>query len=101
MKKTPVNLGRSNPGHDSGHKRGKLRGHLRKIHGFHANSPLGHHNNVRTQPEIVLMKPEKFPHQTLDPIATHRLANFPAHRQPKTPGLSGIFPFEHKESEAL
>lgn len=101
MKDSKKDLGRSNPGHDFGHQRPKLRGHLRKVHGIHANAPLGHHNNVRAQPEIMLMKPKEFPDQTFDPIAPHGLANFSAHRQPKTPSLPGVFPLEHKESETL
>jgi len=94
-------LGRSDPGHDFCHQRAKFRGHLRKVHGVHAHAPLGHHDNVRAQMKIVLAKPKKFPDQTLDPIAPHGLADFSAHRQPKTPGLSGIFPFEDKETETL
>lgn len=94
-------LGRSNPGHDFCHQRTKFRGHLRKVHGIHANAPLGHHNNVRAKVKIMLVKPEVLPDQTLDPIAPHGLANFSAHRKPKTPGQSGIFPLEHKEGETL
>jgi len=74
---------------------------MRKVHGIHANAPLGHHNNVRAQLEIVLVKSIELPDQSLDPIAPHGLANFSAYRQPKTPGLTGIFPLEHKESETL
>ena len=99
--RTPVNLDGSGPGHDFCHERAKLRGHLRIVHGIHANASLGHDNNIRSQGEIVLVKPKKFPDQTLDPIAPHGLADFSAHRQPKTPGLSGVFPFEHKKSETL
>jgi len=51
--------------------------------------------------KIVLVKSKKLPNQTFDPIASHGLAYFSAHRQPKTPGLPGIFPIEHKESETL
>ena len=94
-------LGRSNPGHDFCHQRAKFRGHLRKVHGIHAHASLGHHDKVRTQMKIVLVKPKKLPNQTFDPIASHGLAYFSAHRQPKTPGLPGIFPIEHKESETL
>jgi len=94
-------LGRSDPGHDFCHQRAKFRGHLRKVHGIHAHAPLGHHDNVRAQMKIMLMKPKKLPDQTLDPIAPHGLADFSAHRQPKTPRLSGIFPFEDKETETL
>lgn len=101
MENSEKDLGRPNPGHDFGHQRAKLRGHLRKVHGIHANAPLGHHNNVRAQLEIMLVKPKKLPDQTFDPIAPHGLANFSAHRQPKTPGLSGIFPLKHKKSETL
>ncbi len=94
-------LGRSNPGHDFCHERGKFRGHLRKVHGIHAYAPLGHHDNVCAQMKVVLPQPKKLPDQTLDPVAAHGLADFSAHRQPKTPGQSGVFPFEHKETETL
>ena len=47
------------------------------------------------------MEPEELPDQTLDPIAPHGLANFSAHRQPKTPGCPGVFPRKNKEGEAL
>lgn len=101
MENSEKDLGRPNPGHDFGHQRAKLGGHLRKVHGIHANAPLGHHNNVRAQLEIMLVKPKELTDQTFDPIAPHGLANFSAHRQPKTPGLSGIFPLKHKKSETL
>lgn len=94
-------LGRSNPGHDFCHQRAKFRGHLRKVHGIHANAPFGHDDNVGAQAKIVLVKPEKLPDQTLDPIAPHGLADFSAHRESKTPGQSGVFPLEHKECETL
>ena len=62
---------------------------------------LGHHNNVRAKVKIMLVKPEVLPDQTLDPIAPHGLANFSAHRQPKTPIHPDVFPLEHKEGETL
>lgn len=49
----------------------------------------------------MLVEPEEFPDQPLDPIAPHGLANFSAHRQPKTPGLPGVFPLKNKEGKAL
>jgi hypothetical protein len=47
------------------------------------------------------MEPEELPDQPLDPIAPHGLADLSAHRQPKTPGLPGVFPLAHKEGETL
>jgi hypothetical protein len=99
--KTPIDLSRSTPGHDFRHQWGKLRGHLRKVHGTHANALLGHYDNIRVHAKIVLVKSEEFPDQTLDPIAPHGFADLSAHRQPQTPGLSGIFPLKHKESKTL
>ena len=49
----------------------------------------------------MLLKPEEFPDQSLDSITAHGIADFLADRQPKTPGQSGVFPFEHKETETL
>lgn len=99
--RTPVNLDGSGPRHDFCHEWAKLRGHLRIVHGIHANASFGHDNNIRSQGEIVLMEPKKLTDQTFDPIAPHGLANFSAHRQPKTPGCPGIFPLVHKERETL
>ena len=98
---TPVSLGGSGPRHDFGHERAKFRGHLREIHGIDADAPLGHDNDVRAQDEIVLMDPKELPDQPLDPIAPHGLTDLSAHRQPKTPGLPGVFPLAHKEGETL
>ncbi len=49
----------------------------------------------------MLVEPEELPDQTLDPVASHGLAYFSAHRQPKTPGPPGVFPLENKEGETL
>jgi hypothetical protein len=98
---TPVSLDGFGPGHDFLHQWAKFRGHLRKIHGIHADATLGHDDNVRSQSEFVLVGPKKLPDQTPHPVAAHGLSNFPAHRQPQTPGTAGIFPLTHKESETL
>jgi hypothetical protein len=98
---TPVSLSGRDPGRDFRHHRAKFRGHLRKAHAVHADAPLGHDDNIRAQDEIMLVEPEELPDQTLDPVASHGLAYFSAHRQPKTPGPPGVFPLENKEGETL
>ena len=98
---TPVSLSGGGPGNDLRHQRAEFRGHLREAHGVRADAPLGHDDNIRTQGKRVLMKPKELPDQTFDPVAPHGLADFSAHRKPKTPGSFDVFPLENKEAEAL
>jgi len=93
-------LGRSNPGHDFCHQRAKFRGHLRKVHGIHANAPFGHDDNVGAQAKIVLVKPKVLPDQTLDPIAPQkskgkkkisRLAYPPSYRLKRRPQFCSCY----------
>ena len=98
---SPVSLPGGGPGHDLRHQGAEFRGDLRKAQAVRADASLGHDDNVRAQGKIVLMEPEELPDQTFDPVAPHGLANFSAHRKPKTPGSFDVFPLENKEAEAL
>ncbi|GAB6111401.1 hypothetical protein JCM14713_11590 [Desulfomicrobium salsuginis] len=98
---SPVSLPGGGARHDLRHQGAELRGYLRKAQTVRGDAPLGHDDNVRAQGKVVLMEPEELPDQTFDPVATHGLADFSAHRQSKTPGPPGVFPLENKEAEAL
>ena len=67
----------------------------------HAQTALGHNDNIRPDEEFMLREPKKFPDQSLDSITAHGIADFLADRQPKTPGQNIVFPYEDKEHKAL
>ena len=82
-------------------QRQKFGAHAGKIQRGAAGVPFRHSHQIRMDRQKVGVQTEKFPQQTLDAIADHRIAYFAGNSHARARTIAGMLSRKHKQEEML